>query len=82
MHIHYKISNPWRKLPLIGATPRYLIEVQGPPRDVAISVPPYVTDFQFPLKLPPGKTVTLQLKTGSFLPGAVLGGAGQSNVGR
>jgi hypothetical protein len=47
-----------------------LIEVQGTPRDMAISVPPYVTDFQFPLKLPPGKTVTLQLKTDSFLPAA------------
>jgi hypothetical protein len=37
---------------------------------MAISVPPYVTDFQFPVKLPPHKTVTLQLKTDSFLPGA------------
>jgi hypothetical protein len=70
VHIHYKVSNPWRKLPLIGATPRYLIEVQGTPRDMAISVPPYVTDFQFPVKLPAGQTVTLHCKTDSFLPGA------------
>jgi hypothetical protein len=39
---------------------------------MSISVPPYVTDFQFPVKLPVGKTVTLQLKTDSFLPGASM----------
>jgi hypothetical protein len=72
VRIRYKISNPWRKLPLIGATPRYLIAVQGTPRNMAISVPPYLTEFQFPVKLPAGKTVTLHFQTDSFLPGASI----------
>jgi hypothetical protein len=70
VRIHYTVANPWCKLPLIGTTPRYLVEVEGTPRDMAISVPPYVTEFQFPVKVPVGKTLTLHFKTDSFLPGA------------
>jgi hypothetical protein len=72
VRIHYAIANAWRKLPLIGTTPRYLVEVQGTPRDMAISLPPYLTEFQFPVKVPVGTTVTLHFKTDSFLPGTSL----------
>jgi len=72
VRIHYTVSNPWQKLPLLGATPRYLVTVHGTPRNLAISVPPYVNEFQFPVKLPVGQTVTLNFEVESFLPNASM----------
>ena len=65
---YYTVSNKWRKLPLLGVTPRYIAEVEGTPRNNAISFPPDLTVFQFPVKLPAGKPVTLHFRTDSLLP--------------
>jgi hypothetical protein len=72
VRIQYKVTNPWRKLPLIGATPRYLVAVDGSPRNLTVSLPPYLTEFQFPVKLLAGQPVSLHFKTESFLPNAAM----------
>jgi hypothetical protein len=66
--IRYAVENPWRKLPLIGATPRFLAEPQGTPRNVAISFPPYRSEFQFPVKMVAGTPVALRFKVDTFFP--------------
>jgi hypothetical protein len=72
VRVHYAVSNKWRKLPLLGVTPRYIASVEGTPRDNAISFPPDLTEFQFPVKVPPGKSVTLRFRTDSLIPHAAL----------
>ena len=68
VRVHYHVSNRWKKLPLLGATPRYLATVEGSPRNNAISFSPDLTEFQFPVKLPAGRPVTLRFETDSLLP--------------
>ena len=70
LRIRYAVSNPWKKLPLIGATPRYLAALAGTSRQMPISVPPYRTSFQFPVQLSASGPVTVRFHTDSFLPGA------------
>ncbi len=72
LRIRYQVRNPWKKLPLIGATPRYLAAVEGTPRHMPISFPPYCSSFQFPVKLAGSAPVTIHFHTESFLPGAQL----------
>jgi hypothetical protein len=72
VRVRYTVSNRWRKLPLLGVTPRYIANVEGTPRDNAISFPPDLTEFQFPVKLAAGKPVTLRFQTESLLPHAAL----------
>jgi hypothetical protein len=68
VRVHYHVSNRWKKLPLLGATPRYLATVEGTPRNNAISFSPDLTEFQFPVKVPAGQPVTLRFETDSLLP--------------
>ena len=70
VRIRYTVMNPWKRLPLVGLTPRYLVNVEGSPRHVIISFPPYLSEFEFPVQVPAGKRVTLRFETRSFLPHA------------
>jgi hypothetical protein len=72
VRVHYSVSNKWRRLPLLGVTPRYIANVEGTPRDNAISFPPDLTEFQFPVKLAAGKPVTLRFQSDSLLPHVAL----------
>ena len=72
LQVHYTVINPWRKLPLIGATPRYIGRVQGSMRNTPISLPAYESTFRFPVKLSPANPVSIRFTTESFLPGARL----------
>lgn len=72
VRVRYAISNPWGWFPLIGKTPRYLGLIEGTPRHLAISFPPYRSEFQFPVQLRSGKPVTLRFQTTSLLPGVAF----------
>ena len=70
VEIHYQISNPWKKLPLLGGTPRYLARLDGSPRQMSISFPPYRSSFEFPVVRTGSHPVKIDFHTDSFLPGA------------
>jgi hypothetical protein len=72
VRFHYRVLNRWSKLPLIGNTPRYLVLIEGSPRELVVSVPPYSSEFRFPVQLPAGKPVTLRFRTDSLVPGATF----------
>ena len=72
VRVRYHIVNPWKWLPILGNTPRYLAVPEGTPRRLPVSFPPYERQFQFPVQIPPGKVVKLQFKTESLLPGVKL----------
>jgi hypothetical protein len=70
--IEYDARNPWRWLPLIGSSPRYLVGLEGAVRTLPVSLDPYVRREQFPVIADPRRPVTLHFATLSLLPAAVL----------
>jgi hypothetical protein len=68
--IEYETHNPLRRLPIIGATPRFLVGIQGAMSRLAISVDPFVKRERFPIVVAPGQTPVLRFVTFSLLPGA------------
>lgn len=72
VRVHYHIVNPWKWLPIVGNTPRYLAVPEGTPRRLAVSFPPYQHEFQLPVQIPSAKQVKLHFKTDSLLPGVTL----------
>ena len=70
VRIRYRVSNRWAWIPLLGKTPRYLALIEGSPRKLPVSFPPYESEFQFPVQLQSGRPLTLRFRTDSLLPGA------------
>lgn len=76
--IRYRIENALRPVPVIGALPRYLVLPTGLAGDIPASLPPYNTEWQFPLVLeraPAGLAELeprLDFATKSLVPGAKL----------
>jgi len=68
VRIRYTVSNRWGWIPILGKTPRYLATIQGTPRDLAVSLPPYLSEFEFPIQLPLGHQVELHFAVASLLP--------------
>jgi hypothetical protein len=72
VRIRYRISNGLAWIPLFGKTPRYVAAIEGSPRNLTISFPPYLSEFQFPVQLQSGKALTLRFRTDSLLPGVTF----------
>jgi hypothetical protein len=72
VRVRYTITNPWAWIPLVGKTPRYLATIEGSPRRLPVSFPPYLSEFEFPVQLPPGHAVRLRFTTVSVLPGVLF----------
>jgi hypothetical protein len=70
IELTYDVRNPLRALPVVGASPRYLIGIQGAVSTDPISLNPYVRTMRFPLLARAGTTPILIPRTFSLLPGA------------
>jgi hypothetical protein len=70
VEVEYKVHNPLHALPLIGASPRYLIGIDGAYNDTPVSLPPYETRTRFLLFVAPGHKPSLHFQTFSLLPAA------------
>jgi hypothetical protein len=68
VRVRYYTSNRFKSIPLLGQTPRYLANLEGTPRNLAVSFPPYATEFQFPVQLPAGHPVKVRFSVASLLP--------------
>jgi hypothetical protein len=66
------MSNRWGWIPILGKMPRYLATIQGTPRNLAVSLPPYLSEFEFPIQLPAGHQVKLHFAVASLLPDVEL----------
>jgi hypothetical protein len=69
VRVHYTTFNRFKFLPLIGQTPRYLASINGTPRNLTVSFPPYQSEFQFPVQLKSGRPATIQFSVATLLPG-------------
>jgi len=70
VEVEYETHNPLHILPVVGATPRYLIGIQGSMSPYAFSLDPFVRRGRFPLVVAPGQMPLLRFATYSLLPGA------------
>ncbi|MGH7618498.1 MAG: hypothetical protein ACREPM_14860 [Gemmatimonadaceae bacterium] len=68
----YRVRNPLHVLPVIGATPRYLVDVQNAVQAFPVTLDPYVTVSRFPILGIRGKAPRLAWQTFSLLPGASI----------
>jgi hypothetical protein len=64
------VHNPLRVVPLAGANPRYLVDIEGAVSSLPVSLDPYVSRVRFPLVVRTGQRPTLRFQTFSLLPGA------------
>jgi hypothetical protein len=66
----YRVKNPLRSLPVIGATPRYLVSMDNAVQAFPVTLDPYVTTSRFPILAMRGKSARLTWQAFSLLPGA------------
>lgn len=72
VQIDYEAKNPWGRVPVVGAMPRYLIGLEGAVSKTPVSLDPYTTSSRFPLVVAPGQAPVLHFQPFSLLPGARL----------
>ncbi|MDB4914725.1 MAG: hypothetical protein JWM95_2369, partial [Gemmatimonadetes bacterium] len=49
VELAYETSNPWHALPVVGATPRYLVDLANTGNHVPVSLPPTAGRMRFPV---------------------------------
>jgi hypothetical protein len=75
--VDYEVTNPWRSLPVLGATPRLLLDVTGTSNRgfELVSLPGgsgYGGHFVFPVLARAGQPVAICPQVSSLLPGVAL----------
>lgn len=71
--VKYTIENPYSLIPYISKVPRYFIYINNAESTLPISLPPYQSEFTFPV-MPAfdGTSPTLSVKVESVLPGCSI----------
>ena len=72
MTLHYHVVNPWRRVPVIGSLPRYLVTVGGAANHIPISLSPLVTKRVFPVLTVGPNEIRLLGEVRSLVGGASL----------
>ncbi len=63
VRMRYHVVNPWRHLPVVGALPRYVVEISGSSNRNALSLAPYETERTFPIMVRGPSMVEMQFST-------------------
>ncbi|MGO4693581.1 hypothetical protein AB4Z50_04785 [Paenibacillus sp. 2TAB26] len=72
VEIDYTVKNPYNFIPIFSKLPRYLVYRENSMNNFGVSLPPYETQFKFPLLVDGNTTPKLSFKTSSLLPGGRL----------
>jgi hypothetical protein len=72
VEVAYDVHNTFRRLPLFGTLPRYIVAPINSENRDAISLDPYTPSTRFPVIALPGSSVRLAFHTFSLLGGASL----------
>jgi hypothetical protein len=70
--LYYQVVNPWRRVPVIGSLPRYLVHVLGTGNHNAISLAPYARKRVFPVLTMGPTEIHLLGEVRSLVGGATL----------
>jgi hypothetical protein len=63
VRMRYHVVNRWRHIPVVGALPRYVVEISGASNRNAVSLAPYETERMFPIMVRGPSTVGLRFST-------------------
>jgi hypothetical protein len=75
VELEYETRNPWRWLPLIGHSPRFVVHwegVSGPVWTPSVALPEYRSSVRFPLVPHLGENPRLRFSVDSVLPGPAI----------
>jgi hypothetical protein len=72
VRLFYHIRNPWKRVPVLGTLPRYLVIVGGAANHVPVSLVPYENEKRFPVIAVGPKNFTLLGRVFSIMPGVEL----------
>jgi len=69
--VRYSASNPWKRLPVFGGLPRYIVRVDGAAGPAeAVSLPPWGEVASIPILVDMSRQPVLRFTVESLLPGA------------
>lgn len=68
--VFYHVKNPWKKFPVLGTLPRYILYLSGVSNHVPVSLAPYATEKRFPVLTVGPTTIKMLGETESIMPGA------------
>jgi hypothetical protein len=63
VRMRYHVVNPWRRVPIAGGLPRYVVEISGAANRSAVSLAPYESERTFPVLVDGQSTVGLRFST-------------------
>jgi hypothetical protein len=72
VRVQYHTTNPWRRVPIVGGLPRFLIHTENTWDDLPVSLPPYAQEFLFHVLVKPDCKPQLRFQVASPLPAASL----------
>lgn len=72
VHIEYEIQNPWRSIPFLQYLPRYFVDPVNAQTRQVISLPPYYTEFSFPVFIKSTENPKLYFSVRSLVPYTTL----------
>lgn len=73
VRLFYHAGNPWKKVPVLGTLPRFIVHVNGASNRIPVSLAPYETEKRFPvIAVGPNKVIRLSGNVYSIVPGATL----------
>jgi hypothetical protein len=73
VRLFYHVKNPWKRIPVLGTLPRYMVLVGGASNRLPVSLPPYETEKRFPvIAVGPNKNIRLLGQVYSIVGGVEL----------
>lgn len=70
VEVEYSASNHLAWIPVLGASPRFLVGISGAASRIPVTLDPYTSTARFPIVAEPGSTPALAFRVFSLLPGA------------
>jgi hypothetical protein len=72
LELGYEIHNPWRKLPVVGLLPRFLLYSKNSANAYPASLNPHTQTMMIPIFLKPGITPELEARVVGLMPGVQI----------
>ena len=66
--LRYRLTNPWKRFPVLGQLPRHLFLIQGALNGDAVALAPYRTEAAIPVFVRNGQTPSIGVLTESLVP--------------
>jgi hypothetical protein len=76
--LRYRLTNPWKRVPVAGQLPRHLFRIHGALNGDAVALSPYRTEAEIPIFVRNGQTPSIGVITESLMPGAFVTPLGAS----